>query len=1035
MAPSTSEVTSWNAEETLSFLGKQTWATPTFYDAVERHKIDGVGLVSLTKSDLSEMGVKDIGDRYRILRELNALAPDKKQHVTTLLADIAATYSFDEIERRFQNLETGAAGMHSADSTQTLVFESRSDLPGFELAPVSSLMMTTPRKPTSARSGASTQQTTRMTSRMSDAYDHLNGGSTTPFRGRYIKELLAADMTEDDFLNSASLSMKKLKKPDNLGANPSAAPRKHSSQRGTQKLGAKHKFGRSSFKTEAQKLKDAAEEHARLEKRREEEAQRAKEGSATQRRLRAAFQMVDDDSSGVVTNDEVMKILEIAYPDWGLMKLTEVMEAIMEECDKDQSKTLTLREFLDSPFAQDVATASLLHQEREQRKDFLKEVFAQVDKNGDGHIKSYELMELCKLLFPNMTKQGLKAYVKEIMKEADVSEDGIITVDELLNSKYANMLSKPKEQEKLEEARRARLNEVFLQFDEDGTNQLEMDELRLVVRASLPEHPDKSIINYAELIMAECDADRTGTVSLDEFISSTYANMMAGIVEEDLYQSPFEHSALLSEVVDSVPSLNLGQKKPRSKKKKRTLSGVTSMTSLLGSEVESDGSEDEAKAPEGQGKSPGHLKSVHDLRNQSQENAKTRAQELFFTTSTMGTIMRPKVGVLEKERRYTVIATLFNKWDDVTDPSIEGSTFIEQDDLVKVLADFFEWSDDEVHWRSAALMEGRDKNNDGKLDWNEFVEFVGVLTDHVSPSDFDLVMRHLFESVGNVSEEVEDGRRARLIEKLFKFWDYDESQFIDAEEFADVLLKYQGMGEKKSHWVAVQMQKADRSGDGRLQRNEFLRFFGKMTAALSSDDFDFMYYRICRAIEAVQFLKDANRAQIRYRRMMENQLAAEDIQNMWEQSRPVFPMILHGTSIDPARAVEKAASFHRAQIEACMVSHNKGALGALTEIATKGCSKGYWIYITIDDAYEGLDWFLRKVGVTLNTHEGRLNPRFRLFIHAPWERLNNFPPVLTVNALMLDLDQVVLKSSLTDADADKDKKPQRMRFNKATGGL
>lgn len=1001
MAPSEVSIFHWSPEYTLEYLQNQQWADDDFCKAVKKHKLDGLGLTKLTKADLLEMGVEELGDRFRILKELKALQPDQKDNVATLLADIASSYSFDEIEKRFQGLEGRAADMHSADSALTVV-DQRQDL-GFEISPISSLL--TPRK--TSRSGVSSATTPRRA-------DHLDGGSTTPFRGRAMKELLATEGgfgENTDFLAAAGSGRGALvlSKGSSVKAtaNPSAEPRKHSSQKKTELFANKQLFDTSLGKTKAMMSREAKENHERMERLRQEEALRKKEGNAVQQKLRAAFQFVDVDEGGVITNDEVMQILEICYPTWGLMKLTEVTEAIMDECDHDKSQTLSMDEFLSSKFALDIATPGLLHAERVARKSFLEEIFAQVDNNGDGFIKEYEMMKLVKLMFPGMAQEGLQDYCTEIMKEADKSGDGIITLDELLESQYANLLAKPKEAEEIDKARKERLAAVFREFDTDGTEALEAAELKKCIRAALPEHPEKSIDSYTDLIMVECDVDGTGSVSLDEFVNSTYSNMLAGIQEEELYRSPFQHSTLLSEEAEAGAGLALGQKKKR-KTVNRPKSGEGPQINSLGAikMVEEEEVREQDKGPS----APAHLKSKEDQAEDAELAKKRQAQELLFQNTAMsGTNLKKPgmgIGVLEKERRYTQMTNLFNKWDEATDPSIEGSKFIEEDDLIKVVAAFFEWSDDEVEWRSRALLQGRDLNGDGMLDWEEFVAFVTALTDHVSPAEFDVITKYLHHAIGDVSEEVEDGRRNRLIDKLFDFWDYDESRTIDSGEFERVLQRYQGMGEGNSNWINLAMTKADQNQDGKLQPDEFRHFMKNLTSGLNADDFDFMYFRMYRAVENVQFMQDANRAQIRYRRMMENQLASEDVQAMVDRSKPVLPMVLYGTSIDPARVVEKVAANAKAQLEPCMVSHMKGATGALSEIRKKGFRRGYWIFVTLDQGFDGLDWFLRQVGVELQTNTGKMAPKFRLFIHAPFEAITSFPHVLMVNAISLNLDDV-----------------------------
>uniref|UniRef100_A0A7S4LKQ9 EF-hand domain-containing protein n=1 Tax=Eutreptiella gymnastica TaxID=73025 RepID=A0A7S4LKQ9_9EUGL len=576
----------------------------------------------------------------------------------------------------------------------------------------------------------------------------------------------------------------------------------------------------------------------------------------------------------------------------------------------------------------------------------------------------------------------------------DKDSDGVFTVQEFMGSEYALLMTKPFEAQAMAKKREEGLRAAFAAIDTDGSGHLDKAELRSVIRRIHPNHPDRTVNKYTDLAFMELDTNKSGDIQMEEFVRSEYANLFVAM--QDAESGPMSRGSIVSEASKrSRQSYTLDIEKEEADHDQflqQFLSGEPPHT-------------------------PAHLHSPKHEEGEMIWHNKSEAKHVFLTTVAMDrpTAGKPRfLGVLETERRYTQLTTVFDRWDN----TLEGDGIIEHEELARVLQRFFQWSGEETEWRLKAFLaenpldtKDQDASSAIKLDWPQFVAMVTNLTTQCSAREFDLVCKFLLEAIGDVSAEVESQRRERLVDKLFDFWDFEGTGAIEFSNVVLVFQQYHSMAADNPsvQWVKVQIDKADQNRDGKIQRDEFPTLMKDLLQDLSPHSFDFVYYRLCRAVEHVQFTREASKFQIRQRRLIEHRLANKDLEALMRNSSAPVPILLHGTKFDPSRAVERMAKQAQNKIEPCLISHVKGGQYALQTMKKRGFQNGWWMYMVIDPAFENMDWFLRQVGVEMQTATGRIAPSFRLLILAPFEQINHLPPVLMVNATTLDIDQVALE--------------------------
>lgn len=128
--------------------------------------------------------------------------------------------------------------------------------------------------------------------------------------------------------------------------------------------------------------------------------------------LKEMFKMIDTDSSGQITLEELQNGLERVGAN---VKDVDIY-GLMQAADFDNSGTIDYREFV----------AAMLHLNKVQREDHLFAAFSYFDKDGSGYITADELQQACEQF-------GLEdVQLEDIMREVDQDNDGRIDYSEFV---------------------------------------------------------------------------------------------------------------------------------------------------------------------------------------------------------------------------------------------------------------------------------------------------------------------------------------------------------------------------------------------------------------------------------------------------------------------------------------------------------------------------------------------------------------------------------------------------------------------------
>ncbi|KAI3826267.1 hypothetical protein L1987_00312 [Smallanthus sonchifolius] len=128
--------------------------------------------------------------------------------------------------------------------------------------------------------------------------------------------------------------------------------------------------------------------------------------------LKQMFKMIDTDNSGNITFEE----LKIGLKNFGANLEESEFHDLMQAADVDNNGIIDYEEFV----------AATLHLNKVYKEDSMYAAFSYFDKDGSGYITVNEIQQSCKEL-------GIDdAHLEEIIKEADMNNDGHIDYNEFV---------------------------------------------------------------------------------------------------------------------------------------------------------------------------------------------------------------------------------------------------------------------------------------------------------------------------------------------------------------------------------------------------------------------------------------------------------------------------------------------------------------------------------------------------------------------------------------------------------------------------
>jgi Ca2+-binding EF-hand superfamily protein len=637
---------------------------------------------------------------------------------------------------------------------------------------------------------------------------------------------------------------------------------------------------------------------------------------------------------------------------------------------------------------------------RQEQKDLLTRLFTEADSRfRRNYVDAFQLRPLVQAAFRTMTP-----LVQEDYYNAICGGQESISLQALLSNPYAMMELRPQPMDDTRKARLRRLDEAFDRVDGERTGVLSKTDFPEFARIVWPNIVPVEVGHYENCIFADCDPDNLGAISKSSLAGSQYAELLAGCGIGMAFPDGIERS-------EDGHGL-----------KKSKLSRLASVDLTLGPSMAlalsnpADAATVERHQTAVGHNAPQHLNTVQRERDRLEAIHHKQAQNILAGTATRTAPSKPsRTGLLENERRYASLVTLFERWDESSSQNTEGSNAIEFEELQTVLAEFFNWTPEEADKRAREVMKSLDTNHDGVLQFSEFTPFITGVTRDLEPQIFDELVAHLKQAIGNVSDDAEFERRDTLLEQLFNFWDYDGSEFIEEDEVNDVMTRYlddpaddntEEIARMVLHGGLKSPDSPSRSVDSymfatpRLAMDAFKTLFHSIAKNHAPNDFDLMYYRLRRIVDV------ANKS-ARQRAVMNNRLVTVEMQQLVEDSSWSTPLIMYGTTTDPSTALEKMAEAAGQRLQVCMVTNSRSEKLCM-KLIEKAFQKGAWFYVVLSpDPYDPVD-ILRELALRLQASEIAARKAFRLWIWAPFDggRFHNFPALMLTYAKTLSLDKV-----------------------------
>ena len=148
-------------------------------------------------------------------------------------------------------------------------------------------------------------------------------------------------------------------------------------------------------------------------------------------------------------------------------------------------------------------------------------------------------------------------------------------------------------------------------------------------------------------------------------------------------------------------------------------------------------------------------------------------------------------------------------------------------------------------------------------------------------------------------------------------------------------------------------------------------------------------------------------------------------------SDPFAPVIVHGGRVDPCAGVEAAAAEGGAVLNTFLLTHDQSVADAIKVLMKNGFQRGEWVHIVLDQTYPS-EPTLRQVGILLSTNAdrgaGMIHKKFRIFISTVQSSVLDFPKVLLLKAVLINVDTLKRQKKKAIADLPPDRKSAAERI-------
>eukprot|EP01062_Namystynia_karyoxenos_P024983 TRINITY_DN19789_c1_g2_i1.p1 TRINITY_DN19789_c1_g2~~TRINITY_DN19789_c1_g2_i1.p1 ORF type:complete len:642 (+),score=187.19 TRINITY_DN19789_c1_g2_i1:81-1928(+) len=159
----------------------------------------------------------------------------------------------------------------------------------------------------------------------------------------------------------------------------------------------------------------------------------------------------------------------------------------------------------------------------------IAKAFAALDTDGSGMLSPEEVMEGLVNVFPCTGVFQVGEWVQTLVRECDANWDGQLSVEEVLNSSWADLLlSGGMAAAESQQARR--FVEVCAAMGQSVVTRTQLTEL---MAKAFPTLAPQLRTEYCNQLVRRADVDGDGAINLDEFLKSTFKHLLHSAIDPD----------------------------------------------------------------------------------------------------------------------------------------------------------------------------------------------------------------------------------------------------------------------------------------------------------------------------------------------------------------------------------------------------------------------------------------------------------------------------------------------------------------------